>query len=330
MSLARLTPNKQGLHAAARIIRDGGLVAIPTETVYGLAANAERREAVAKLYAVKHRPPTNPLIIHIADVARIRSLAQLNDAGLALADAFWPGPLTLITHPTPGHAIAPACLAEARTMAVRCPYNLVAARLLATCDCPLAAPSANLSGHVSPTTAEHVIADLGDSIDAILDDGPCPLGLESTIIDVTGERPLLRREGAIPLATLTAIIGPIDRAADHQSHATPGSAASHYAPHSQLRLNATTPAEHEVWLGFGPQAAQARFNLSPGANLDEAAANLYAMLRAADRHARQRGTLQIAVSPLPTQGIGAALNDRLRRAAAPRPPHSGNPATRRQ
>jgi L-threonylcarbamoyladenylate synthase len=299
---------------AADILRDGGLVAMPTETVYGLAADAGNAEAVAGLYEAKGRPRFNPLIAHVASIEMAKTLAHFSPLAISLANAFWPGPLTLVL---PKLADAPVCdLANAGldSIALRMPQHAAAQALLAHFNGPLVAPSANRSGQVSPTTAHHVIDGLGDRIDLILDGGACPIGLESTVIAIDGDHAILLRPGGLAREMIEAITGPLGIAGQTDAPTSPGMLKSHYAPGAALRLNATSARPGEVFLGFGDQACD--INLSASSNLASAATRLFAALRELD--ARNPDT--IAVSPIPNEGLGEAINDRLQRAAAPRDP----------
>lgn len=300
------------IEAAAEILRRGGLVAFPTETVYGLGADARNDEAVASIFAAKGRPRFNPLIVHVHDIADVERLAELGPMARALGGAFWPGPLTLVL---PRKKDAPLSLlvsAGLDTVAVRVPAAPVARQLLAATGFGIAAPSANMSGEVSPTTAAHVRESLGVKVDLILDGGPTTHGLESTIVGFGNGQPVLLRAGAIARADIERITGPLQRASNATISA-PGQLASHYAPRAKLRLNAAGAGKNEVLLGFGPIEGATR-NLSATGDLEEAAANLFAMLRELDAmHPRA-----IAVMPIPEHGLGEAINDRLRRAAAPR------------
>ena len=294
--------------AAARALKAGGLVILPTETVYGLAADAANPRAVAAVYEAKGRPAFNPLIAHVADVETARRIARFDDRAEQWAARFWPGPLTLVL---PVLALAAVCdLARAGldTVAVRSPAHPVAHALLTAFGGPLVAPSANRSGRPSPTTLADAVAETGAAAAATLDGGPCAIGLESTVVALL-DAPRLLRPGAVTRAEIEAVIGPLlDAEADAKR--SPGRLARHYAPDLPLRLNATEPHGGEVWLGFGP-GFPAPLNLSPTGDLAEAAANLFAYLRAADRS----GARAIAVAPIPDGGLGEAINDRLRRAA---------------
>lgn len=309
---------------AARIINDGGLVAMPTETVYGLAADAANGLAVARVFEVKGRPRFNPLIVHVTGTDAARALADFNDAAKKLAGAFWPGPLTLVLRRKPDAPISDLVTAGLPTLAIRVPAHPVAQSLLSACERPLAAPSANRSGHVSPTTAAHVEADLAGRIDMILDGGPSEVGIESTVIDVTGGRAVVLRPGGISAdAIASALCTTKDRITFEPANQggapkSPGQLASHYAPRARLRLNVKTPRPGEAVLAFGPEVpvhSGDMVNLSETGDLREAAANLFAALRTLDAS----GCKSIAVLPIPGEGLGEAINDRLLRAAAPRP-----------
>ena len=314
--MAKTSPEM--LARAAHIIRAGGLVAFPTETVYGLGADAGNGEAVARIFEAKGRPRFNPLIVHVGDLEQAEMLGEFSPEARRLAEAFWPGPLSLVL---PRRADAPlAGLASAGlpTVALRVPSHPVALALIEAAGVPIAAPSANLSGGVSATTAQHVAADFGDSIDLILDGGASLEGLESTIVGFGPSGPVLLRSGALPRASIEAVLAtslawPASRAAALQA---PGMLASHYAPRAHLRLDATVPWRGEAFLAFGPSEScdSDCLNLSESGNLREAAANLFSHLR----HLDASGPDMIAVAPIPEQGLGEAINDRLRRAAAPR------------
>jgi L-threonylcarbamoyladenylate synthase len=311
---------------AARTLAAGGLVAFPTETVYGLGADATDGAAVARLYEAKDRPSFNPLIAHVADAAAARALARFDSGAQRLAAAFWPGPLTLVLPKRADCPVAELATAGLDTIAVRVPSHPIARAILMAFGRPVVAPSANRSGHVSPTTAQHVLADLRGRIELILDGGPTPMGLESTIIACL-DRPVLLRPGALPRTDIERLVALAEppRSATPAPHVddlpiAPGALASHYAPRAPLRLNARHVEAHEALLAFGPTAvdgaarAVAVLNLSPGGDLIEAAANLFSHLRALDAS----GAAAIAVMPVPRAGLGEAINDRLERAAAPR------------
>ena len=311
LTISKSAPaNTQSIAQAARILTDGGLVGFPTETVYGLGADATNGEAVASIFAAKGRPRFNPLIVHIEDLAQAEKHAEFSETARALAHAFWPGALTLVLPRRADSNLSHLVSAGLDTVALRVPSHPVARDLLAACRRPIAAPSANLSGKVSATTAEHVAEGLSGKVDFILDGGPSSLGLESTVIGFEGSKPTLLRPGAVAREEIEAITGPLAAAAD--KILSPGQLESHYAPRAALRLNAQQARDSEVLLGFG-NAPGARLNLSPRGDLKEAAANLFAMLRTLDQNAAA-----IAVSPIPQTGLGEAINDRLTRAAAPR------------
>ncbi|MBL9055577.1 MAG: threonylcarbamoyl-AMP synthase [Rhodobacteraceae bacterium] len=308
-----LVPDAAGLARAADILRAGGLVAFPTETVYGLGGDARSDRAVAGIFAAKDRPRFNPLIAHLPDLAAAEEFALFDDRAHALAAAFWPGPLTLVLPLRPGAGLSPLVTAELPTVAIRVPAHPVAQALLRAFGGPLAAPSANPSGRVSPTRAAHVAEGLSGRIDAILDGGACAVGVESTILGLDGPATLLR-PGGLPAEAIEALIGPLTTGGNAAKPNAPGQLASHYAPAAAIRLNAGDARPGEIRLGFGPGAAA--LNLSPTGDLTEAAANLFHLLREADRLAGPAGTL--AIAPIPETGLGRAINDRLRRAAAPR------------
>jgi L-threonylcarbamoyladenylate synthase len=296
---------------AAALLRAGSLVAVPTETVYGLAARADSAEAVAAIYRAKGRPDFNPLIVHVSSVVAARELAELDERAEKLAAAFWPGALTLVLPLKPGARIAPAVTAGLPTIALRCPAHAVMQALLDATGLPLAAPSANRSGGVSPTRAEHVAASLGDAVPLVLDGGPCSAGIESTIVALRagGEWQMLR-PGPIPEARIAAILGtPATRVTADRIEA-PGQLASHYSPGKPVRLMARDAAADEFLIGFGKIAGEVSLSLS--GDLAEAAARLYECLHRAAAAPQPR----IAVAPVPDDAIGAAINDRLRRAAA--------------
>ena len=307
----RLASDVDGVSEAARILRGGGLVGLPTETVYGLAALASDPAAVARIYAAKGRPAFNPLIVHVADRAMAEAVASPDPTARALMDRFWPGPLTLVLPARAGPA--PAVTAGLPTVAVRCPEGIARA-VIAAVGAPLAAPSANPSGRVSPTTADHVLAAMGDRIDAVLDGGPCAVGVESTILRT--DPPTLLREGGLPVEALEVALGhPLARDMTPGRVAAPGQMASHYAPRATVRLEAAR-ASDGVYVGFGPGPAD--LSLSEGGDPAQAAARLFAVLREADALADARNLDRIDVAPIPEVGLGRAVNDRLRRAAAPR------------
>ena len=313
-------PSPEAIAAAAACLRAGGLVAMPTETVYGLAADATLDEAVAGVYAAKGRPSINPLIAHVLSLEAAREHGLFGPEAETLASAFWPGPLTLVLPVAPASRISLLARAGLDSVAIRAPSHETARALIEAAGVPLAAPSANRSGRVSPTTAAHVAADLDGRVDFILDAGPCRHGLESTIVACLGPRPQLLRPGAITREAIEeALRAPIETASGTRSVPNaPGQLASHYAPKAELRLVAASAQADEAVLDFGGAlergARGPRLDLSPSGDLVEAAAHLFSYLRTLDA----AGPSRIAVAPIPAYGLGAAINDRLRRAAAPR------------
>ena len=289
---------------AAELIRAGKLVAFPTETVYGLGCDATNDRAVAAVFEAKGRPSFNPLIVHVPGRSEAETIASFNAQARTLVEKFWPGPLSLVLKRRPDCRVSLLASAGLDTVAIRAPAHDVARALLAAARVPIAAPSANLSGEVSPTRADHVTA----RADMVLDGGPCPVGLESTVLDLSGAHPAILRPGAVTEEQIAALVGPLAPAGSEIR--SPGMLARHYATRLPLRLNAGEARAGEALLGFGP-APRATLNLSAGADLAEAAANLFAMMRALDAppHAG------IAVMPIPETGLGRAINDRLRRAA---------------
>jgi L-threonylcarbamoyladenylate synthase len=308
---------------AARCLAAGGLVAFPTETVYGLGADATNPAAIARLYQAKGRPAFNPLIAHVDCLEAARAIGELGPDAIALAWAFWPGPLTLVVPRAPHCSVAELATAGLDTVALRVPAHPVAMALLQAFGKPVVAPSANLSGHVSPTTAAHVATDLKGRIDLIIDGGPVEVGVESTIVGCF-EQPMLLRPGGVPRADIERVLGrklaepPAETTATTGQPLAPGMLASHYAPRTRVRLNALRVEPGEALLAFGPttvkgaNAATAVMNLSARGDLAEAAAHLFGFLRALDA----RAATAIAVMPIPAHGLGEAINDRLRRAAA--------------
>lgn len=307
----RLRADADGISQAAHLLGTGALVAFPTETVYGLGADARDGAAVAAIYAAKGRPAFNPLIVHLHSIEAARTFVDWSPQAQALADAFWPGPLTLVLPLRRGHGLSSLVTAGLTTAALRVPAHPAARRLLERFGGPVAAPSANPSGRISPTTADHVLAGLSGRIAAVLDDGPCHVGVESTIIGFDGTLPMLLRAGGVPREALEAVLETTLRAPETGAITAPGQLASHYAPRGRVRLNATAPRVGEVMLGFG--GIDGMLNLSPTGDLAEAAANLFDHLHRLDAHGAP-----IAVAPIPQTGLGAAINDRLARAAAPR------------
>lgn len=312
------TPTAAAIARAAKALADGELVAFPTETVYGLGADATNPEAVARIYEVKGRPRFNPLIAHVSDMSAAQTHAEFNATAHALGGAFWPGPLTLVLNK---HASSPICdlvSAGLDTIAVRVPSAEIAKKLLRAADCPVAAPSANVAGHVSPTTAQHVLDDLGDKPAIILDGGATAHGLESTVVDASGPEPLLLRPGAVARTELEQVLGRgLGNPVQSDQPASPGQLASHYAPNANLRLKVKAVRPGEALLAFGAPVPKTRgpcVNLSKSGDLREAAIRFFSALRALDA----MDCATIAVMPIPDEGLGEAINDRLRRAAAPR------------
>jgi L-threonylcarbamoyladenylate synthase len=298
---------------AADLLRSGQLVAFPTETVYGLGADATSDSAVARIFAVKQRPRFNPLIVHVSGIEAAERFVCLDARARHLAERFWPGALTMVLPRREDSGLSLLVSAGLDSVAVRTPDHPVAQALLNACGRPVAAPSANVSGRISPTTAAHVGAELGEQVTLILDGGPCRVGVESTVLDLTGTPPVLLRPGGIPVEELRGVLGPIAAPEDGAVRA-PGMLRRHYAPSRPLRLNAGEAGPGEALLGFGPNIGPATLNLSPRGDLVEAAVNLFAMLRALDQAPGYAG---ISVTPIPENGLGVAINDRLRRAAAP-------------
>jgi L-threonylcarbamoyladenylate synthase len=324
LTTAILPSGRAAVEASARTLAEGGLVAFPTETVYGLGADATNAAAIARLYQAKGRPAFNPLISHLSDLTAARAVGRFDATALKLAEAFWPGPLTLVLPRATDCAVAELATAGLETIAIRIPSHPVARAILRAFGGPVVAPSANLSGHVSPTMAAHVQADLDGRIDLIVDGGPVAVGLESTIVGCF-EEPMLLRPGGLPREKIERVLGhalaqpPNDAESDSAQPLAPGMLASHYAPRTRVRLNATGVEAGEALLAFGTPApgaerAAAVMNLSPRGDLNEAAANLFGYLRALDA---TRATA-IAVMPIPEEGLGEAINDRLRRAAVGR------------
>ncbi|MCA3438313.1 MAG: threonylcarbamoyl-AMP synthase [Rhodobacter sp.] len=312
---ACLAPTPDGIAQAADLLRKGGLVAFPTETVYGLGGDARSDHAVARIFGAKGRPRFNPLIVHLPDVAAARGLAVFDARADALAARFWPGPLTLVLPLRAGSGLSGLVTAGLPAVALRVPAHPVARALLQVFGGPLAAPSANPSGRVSPTRAAHVIESLGGRIDAVIDGGPCAVGVESTIVGLDGAARLLR-PGGVPVEALETALGLPLLLPEAGKITAPGQLAAHYAPGAPVRLDAVAARPNEVWIGFGPQSAGAALTLSGTGDLVEAAARLFHTLREADRLAGPGGA--IAVAPVPETGLGRAINDRLRRAAAPK------------
>ena len=312
-----IEPASPGIIArAANLLKAGELVAFPTETVYGLGADATSDEAVARIFDAKNRPTFNPLIIHVQDAGSAAALVTFTDTAQRLADAFWPGPLSLVMERRENSPISLLASAGLDTIAVRVPKQSTAQAIMVAGGIPIAAPSANASGKISPTQAAHVADSLGNTVSLIVDDGPCPIGVESTVIDCTSDRPVLLRQGGVTTEEIKAVVEPLIIAADNDvTPSSPGMLQSHYAPEAKLRLNAIALENNEALLSFGGHGMtgfSTEQNLSPSGDLREAAANLFTMMRALDMAAKE-----IAVMPIPSHGLGSAINDRLRRAAAP-------------
>ncbi|MFG6583556.1 L-threonylcarbamoyladenylate synthase [Sulfitobacter sp. 1A12779] len=306
-----LPPTPQGIARAAQLLQDGALVALPTETVYGLGADARNGEAVAGIYAAKGRPSFNPLIVHLPDIETAKRYVKWTEEADRLAQAFWPGALTLVLPLKPDSGLSSLVTAGLPSLAVRVPAHPAMRQVLQALGGPVAAPSANPSGKISATTADHVRAGLDGKIAAVLDDGACTVGLESTIIGLTGPRPALLRAGGLPCEAIEAALGQTLEIVDGAEIIAPGQLASHYAPGASVRLDAETAGPGEVLLGFGEMICD--LNLSPSGDLTEAAAKLFDHLHQLDATGQT-----IAVAPIPDHGLGRAINDRLARAAAPR------------
>jgi len=318
MEIAAKSPVRKAdtaaVREAARLLRAGKLVAFPTETVYGLGADATNDHAVADIFAAKERPRFNPLIVHVANLAHAQEYSEFHAGALRLAKVFWPGALTLVLARRAGCALSQLVSAGLDTVALRAPAHSIAQELLAKSGLPIAAPSANASGRISATTAEHVRASLGDKVELILDAGPTALGLESTVIGFDEEKPVLLRLGAISRREIEEVVGRVEDSANTGVR-SPGQLASHYAPRAPVRLNATSVRENEALLAFGRvlDGARVTVNLSENGDVREAAVNLFAHL-----HTLDVTGLPIAVMPIPLDGLGEAINDRLLRAAAKR------------
>lgn len=320
-ALEPVSASSTAIAAAAAVLRQGGLVAFPTETVYGLGADATSDLAVARIFEAKGRPRFNPLIIHAADFAGVQAIVRFNRRAIKLAEAFWPGPLTVVLPKRTGCPVSRLASAGLDTVAVRVPDHPVALALLSAAGLPVAAPSANRSGQLSPTTAAHVAQSLGRAVDMIIDGGPCRVGIESTVIDLSAGAPCILRPGAVTVEAIASVLGedvlaPDMTIADGRPK-SPGALERHYAPSRPLRINAGNASGTEALLAFGPDAprddlARGILNLSPIGDLVEAAANLFKMLHQLDAPEYQG----IAAMPVPEHGLGVAINDRLRRAAA--------------
>lgn len=318
-SPAVLSPSPDALTKAGALIRDGRLVAFPTETVYGLGADATNDRAVAAIYEAKGRPQFNPLIVHVAGPADVAALVIVDERAETLMERYWPGPLTLVLPRRADSGLSLLVSAGLDTVAVRCPNHPAALAFLREAKRPVAAPSANRSGSVSPTTPQHVVESLGDRVPLVLAAGRCAVGVESTVLDLSTPVPALLRPGAVLREDIERLIGPVvTPTGTPDAPKSPGQMLSHYAPDAVVHLNALNARDDEAFLTFGPdefaRGGAERLNLSPGGDLAEAAANLFAFLRRLDKP----GVSGIAVMPIPETGLGEAINDRLRRAAAPR------------
>jgi len=312
METRRLAPTPEGIAEAAELIRAGALVALPTETVYGLGGDATNDAAVAKIYEAKQRPDFNPLIVHGADKAMLEAFVEFTPLANELAQAFWPGALTLVLKRKADAPLSLLVSAGLDTVAVRVPDHPLAQKLIETAGRPIAAPSANLSTTISPTTAEHVLETLNGRIAGILDGGACKVGIESTVVDLSTDRPALLRPGGLEAERIEAITGPLARPEkDPEAPRSPGMMARHYAPNKPVGLNIISFSDQDIIIWFGEDAPKNALNLSPTGDLVEAAANLFAILHQADRMEGQA----IAVTPIPETGLGIAINDRLKRAA---------------
>lgn len=311
-----LADTGSGVAEAARLLGAGQLVAFPTETVYGLGADARNGTAVAAIFEAKGRPSFNPLIVHVADLEMAQELGIFTPLAMKLAKAFWPGPLTLVLTRSPFCLASDLVSAGLSTIAVRMPEGDLATTLLKEAGCPIAAPSANRSGEVSPTEASHVFEDMRGRIAAVLNGGPCRVGLESTVIGFDGDTPVLLRHGGLAREEIERVSGPLALHTEAERPSSPGQLLHHYAPRALVRLDAASPRDGEAFLAFGesPHSDGPLLNLSPDRNLKEAATNLFSFMRQLD----SQGAATIAVARIPEDGLGAAINDRLRRAAEPR------------
>ena len=303
--------DREGIKIAATQLRLGKLVAFPTETVYGLGANAYINEAIASIYEAKRRPSFNPLIVHFNCVNDVKKHVIWNEWSEKLAKTFWPGAITFILKRAKNSKLSLLVSAGLETVAVRIPSHKIAQNLIKEAACPIAAPSANSSGKISPTKAEHVKITLGDRIPYIINGGSCTIGLESTVINLSTDKPIILRSGGVPVEQIEKIIGPISVCDNDDMILSPGMLDRHYAPDIPLRLNATQFSKTENILGFGPDAPNSAFNLSSTGNLIEAASNLFDFMHKLNK----TGAKPIAVMPIPEVGLGLAINDRLRRSA---------------
>lgn len=309
------SPNEDTYRTAVDLLGAGELVSFPTETVYGLGADATNSRAVAEIYNVKNRPDFNPLIVHLSDASMADQYVKMNETAKLLAKRFWPGPFTMVIPRKEDSNLSDLISAGLASVAIRVPEHDVAQSLLKLYGKPIAAPSANISGRISPTTAMHVAGEFGDKLQMIIDGGPCAKGIESTIVQITDNQIILLRPGTVTIDDIEAASGQnVIIGGNEKSPTSPGQLQSHYAPETKMRLNVCDPKETEGLLAFGKAPEHPGLNLSPSGNLTEAAANLFSMLRELDR----AGFSTIAVSPIPQTGLGLAINDRLKRAAAPK------------
>jgi L-threonylcarbamoyladenylate synthase len=311
-----LSATPDGITRAVALLRDGQLVGLPTETVYGLAGDARNNMACARIFEAKGRPNFNPLIVHVLDLADVAKVAEISDPAAALASAFWPGPMTLVLPLKPGHGLSPLVSAGLDTVAIRIPRHPLARQVLAQFGGALAAPSANPSGRISPTDARHVLAGLGGKIAAVLDGGSSEVGMESTILAPMAGSVVLLREGGIPREAIERLTGPLSVGTTPGKLTAPGQMNSHYAPHTKVQMNKDLTNPHCVRIGFGPGSVTPEFTLSQSGDLIEAAANLFRVLHEADAFAQTNARLEIHIAPVPEKGLGRAINDRLRRASA--------------
>ena len=306
-------PDAENLQQAAKIIQNGGLVAFPTETVYGLGANATIPMAVAAIFKAKNRPTFNPLISHIAEIDALEDFVEVDERALSLAKHFWPGPFTMVLKRNKKSEAMDLACAGLPTATVRMPNHKVALELIKLSGVPIVAPSANKSQTISPTTAQDVYESLGENVDMILDGGKCAVGVESSILDITQKQPVLLRAGGVALEDIENFLGEkvLISHGEPNRPSSPGQMLKHYAPKHKFDINVTNPDEDVFYIGFG-KVEKANINLSPSGNLQEAAANLFAFMRIADKNAGEKG---IAVAPIPEYGLGLAINDRIRRAS---------------
>lgn len=312
----RLSSEDHDIQIAAKILRSGQVVAFPTETVYGLGADASNAAGIEGIYEAKQRPRHNPLIIHVCDLDMARKMAEFNQHAELVADRFWPGPLTMLLPKKAGSGLAPAVTAGLENVAIRFPSSLVARRLIGAAGYPVAAPSANLSGKISATRFAQVVRQLDGRIAGIIEDDACDHGLESTILSLVGT-PAVLRQGSIPQESIEEVLGPLAEASEPRKISVPGQLKSHYAPDAAVVMEVGRPTANMIWVGFGPKCQGCALTLSASGDLQEAARSLYAVMAQADLLARADDV--IAFAPVPIHGLGRAINDRLRRAAAPRP-----------